>query len=67
MHRCPMHLHSDVDTKGAQAHSCSSRLAGKIYNAHFSRFMPDMSEEDDGFEDEDFEKDEDEFGHEDDD
>ena len=37
---------------------------GKTYNDHFSRLIPDMSEDDD-FGEDDFDDDEDEFGDED--
>ena len=64
LHRGDMHLHSDCRAKGRQPKDDGAGLAGKTYNDHFSRLMPEMSEDDD-FEEEFDDDDEDEFGDED--
>jgi hypothetical protein len=57
-------LHIDIWAKDGQAKDSAGPLAGKTYNKHLSRLIPDMSEDDD-FEEEFDDDDEDEFGDED--
>jgi hypothetical protein len=60
-----MLLHSDRESKGRQAKGSRGALAGKIYNDHAIRLMPETMSEDDDFEEEFDDEDEDEFGDED--
>ena len=67
MHCVNMPLHTDIRAKDGQTKGSAGPLAGKIYNEHISRLMPERHmSEDDGFEEEEFDdEDEDEFGDED--
>jgi hypothetical protein len=61
VHRGHLPLPGDRQAKGGQAKGSRGPLAGKTYNDHFIRLIPDMSEDDD-FEEEFDDDDDDEFG-----
>lgn len=60
-----MQLPHDHRAKNRQAKGCADPLAGKTYNDHAIRLMPETMSEDDDFEDEFDDEDDDEFGDED--